>query len=111
MKIDPLRAPELISASITPVGNTFLTASMAAGEPGLPERFQWRKKEFIVSRVLEQWKTTSPCRAGSDEQYVRKHWFRILTTDGTEMQIYFDRQARPGLDKKKRWWLATVLQT
>ncbi|MBT7300722.1 MAG: cytoplasmic protein, partial [Victivallales bacterium] len=47
------------------------------------------------------------CHHGSSEQYVRRHWFRVETTDGSEMRIYFDRQPRPGANKK-RWWLATV---
>jgi hypothetical protein len=24
------------------------------------------------------------------------------------MKIYFERQPRPGRDKRRRWWLATV---
>jgi hypothetical protein len=109
MKIDPQHAASLVSEPLTPVGDNFFITAMAAGGPGLPARFQWRKKEFTVSQVLEQWKTTSASREGSPQQYVRKHWLRIVTTDGAEMQIYFDRQARPGPNKKKRWWLATVL--
>ena len=40
--------------------------------------------------------------------YVRKHWFRLVTTNGTEMTLYFERQHRRGQNLKKRWWLATV---
>jgi phosphoribosylglycinamide formyltransferase-1 len=82
---------------------------MATGEPGLPMRFRWRDSEYEVERIIDTWKTTGPCRNGGSEQYVRKHWFRVETTDGAEMQIYFDRQPR-SRQNKKRWWLATVLE-
>ncbi|HIJ64952.1 MAG TPA: cytoplasmic protein [Candidatus Hydrogenedentes bacterium] len=98
---------EFVSEPITPVGTSFAVKPMAAGEPGCPVRFRWRNAEYEVARVLEKWKTTSGCRHGSAEQYVRKHWFRIETTDGTEMRIYFDRQPR-ATQHKKRWWIATI---
>jgi hypothetical protein len=81
--------------------------AMSSGEPGLPRTFRWRDTEYRVAEILEKWKTTGDCRDGSAEQYVRKHWYRIETIDGTEMVIYFDRQPRLG-QNKKRWWLATV---
>jgi hypothetical protein len=98
---------EFISEPITPVEGSFDTASMSAGEPGLPARFLWRGTEYRVERVLEKWKTTGPCHHGSGEQYVRRHWFRIETSDGTQMELYFDRQPRAP-QKKLRWWLASI---
>jgi phosphoribosylglycinamide formyltransferase-1 len=80
---------------------------MCAGEPGLPLRFLWRGTQYEVARVVEKWKTTGPCRHGSGEQYVRKHWFRVELTDGSRMEIYFDRQARTR-QKLQRWWLASL---
>lgn len=82
---------------------------MSVGEPGLPARFVWRGTEYGVAQVLEKWKATGPCRHGSGEQYVRRHWFRVETTDGTQMEIYFDRQPR-SRQKKQRWWLATIVE-
>jgi phosphoribosylglycinamide formyltransferase-1 len=101
---------QFISESITPLEDSFDTRRMGSGEPGLPQRFRWRDQEYEVARVIETWKTTGDCRYGSGEQYVRKHWFRAETTDGREMEIYFDRQPRPG-QKKKRWWLATITRS
>lgn len=74
----------------------------------MPSRFRWRKREYEIARVLETWKTTGPCRNGSNERYVRRHYFRVLTSDGTEMEIYFDRQPRRGQNPKKRWWLVGI---
>ena len=101
---------EFVSEPIEPVEESFDTAAMATGAPGLPSRFKWRGTEYEVARVVETWKTAGPCRNGADERYVRRHNFRILTTDGCEMEIYFDRQVRRGQNAKKRWWLATVAQ-
>lgn len=100
---------EFVSEPISPVGTSFDTSSMAAGEPGLPARFRWRDTEYEVARVLDRWKTTGDCRHGSGEQYVRKHWFRVEVSDGTQMEIYFDRQSRSGKGKQ-RWWLAAVVE-
>ena len=81
---------------------------MLRGEPGLPGRFVWREREYAVAGVLEKWKETGPCRNGSGERYLRKHWFRIRTATGEEMKIYFDRRPRSRRGAKARWWLYTV---
>ena len=101
-------AKQFISEAIAPVAQTMDTRRMARGEPGLPRKFLWRDREYEVAKVLDQWKETSGCRSGSDEQYVRRHWYRVRTTDGAEMKIYFERQARSGRERKTRWWLHTV---
>jgi phosphoribosylglycinamide formyltransferase-1 len=74
----------------------------------LPSRFCWGKREVEIAVVLSAWRDTGPCSHGSGEQYVRKHWFRVRTTDGAEMQIYFERQPRSRSAAKARWWLYTV---
>jgi Domain of unknown function (DUF6504) len=99
---------EFISEPIKPVQGTFDTGGMTRGEPGLPGRFIWRDKEYIVAELLEKWKQTGPCKSGSPEMYLRKHWFRVRCTDGTEMTIYFERQPRAKVQRKTRWWLYTV---
>jgi hypothetical protein len=100
-------AEQFISASIQPIGETFDTASMSAGGPGLPRQFQWKLQTIQIARVLKTWKETGPCRHGSGEAYVRKHWFEVLTASGDTMKIYFERlpRSRKG---KNRWWLYTI---
>ncbi|MDQ1256736.1 MAG: hypothetical protein QG656_1336, partial [Candidatus Hydrogenedentes bacterium] len=93
---------------IEPAPHSTDTAAMARGEPGLPGRFVWRGTEYAVEAVLRTWKETGACRHGSGEQYVRKHWFEARMTDGSEMKIYFERQARSTRERKIRWWLHTV---
>jgi len=99
---------EFASEPILPVAGTFDAAGMTRGEPGLPSRFVWREQEYDVADVLEAWKETGPCKSGSAEQYLRKHWFKVRTGDGLEMTIYFERQARTRRQGKQRWWLYTV---
>jgi hypothetical protein len=82
---------------------------MSIGEPGLPSSFLWRGTQYEVARVLEKWKTTGPCRHGSAERYVRKHCFRVELTDGTQMEIYFDRQPC-SKKQRQRWWVATIVE-
>ncbi|HYC69889.1 MAG TPA: DUF6504 family protein [Opitutaceae bacterium] len=101
----PHPAEEFIGAAIKPEDGLYALADMAAGEPGLPLAFTWDKRRYEVLEVLEKWKGTGDCHHGSGERYVRKHWFRVRTTGGLEMKLYFERQARGG---KHRWWLNTV---
>jgi len=98
---------KFVSEAIEPAGGTFDTAGMTRGEPGLPGRFVWRGKEYSIAEVLEKWKEHGKCKSGSDEMYLRKHWFKVRCSDGSEMTIYFERQAR-GKQQKIRWWLYTV---
>jgi hypothetical protein len=99
---------EFISEPIEPLTGTFDTAAMTRGEPGLPGRFKWRDREYAVVDVIEAWKETGPCRSGGPEMYLRKHWYKIITEDGTEMTVYFERQPRSKRSNKVRWWLYTI---
>ena len=99
-----------IGEPIEPVAGTMDAGAMARGEPGLPQRFVWRGREYSVEAVLETWKETSDCRSGSGERYVRKHGFRIRTGSGEQMRIYCDRQARSRGRPKARWWLYALLE-
>ncbi len=96
---------QLICEPIKPVRGAMNTVGLAHGKPGLHKKFIWRDEEYTVDKVLQEWKETSDCRSGSREQYVRKHWFTIRTTNGNEMKIYFERQARSKSQSKLRWWL------
>ena len=93
-----------IGEPITPKPGTVDTAAMARGEPGLPSVFTCRKTEYAVAAILETWKSASPCRSGSPEKYVRRHWYRIRTTTGEVMTLYFDRQPPRGRAKPKQRW-------
>ncbi|HUT36316.1 MAG TPA: DUF6504 family protein [Planctomycetota bacterium] len=94
-----------IGEAIEPIAEAMDTRRMAAGEPGLPMRFRWRGAEHEVAEVLQQWRETGPCKSGSNEQYVRKHWYRVRTMRGEEMKLYFERQPRSARERKARWWL------
>ena len=99
---------EFVSETIKPIEGTFDAAAMTRGEPGLPAKFIWRDKEYEIAKVLEVWKETGPCRSGSSEIYLRKHWYKIQTTDNMIMTLYFERQARSKNQNKARWWLYTI---
>jgi hypothetical protein len=101
---------EFVSEAIEPVPQTGDAASMSRGGPGMPKRFIWRGREFEVEAILKTWRETGPCTSGSDEQYVRKHWFTVRTTSGDEMTLYFERQARSPRERKRRWWLFTIMR-
>ena len=95
-----------VGDAITSEDSSFSASSMAMGGPGLPRVFSWKGREYSVLEVLEQWKEAGDCRHGSGERYVRKHWFRIRTSQGLEMRIYFERQKRSS--GGSRWRLYSV---
>jgi len=97
-----------VSEPIIPDVGAIDTSRMTPGEPGLPQSFVWRDRQYAIESVYEKWKETSPCRGGSSERYVRKHWYKILTRDGSTMKIYFERHAKSGSQPKRRWWLYTI---
>ena len=99
---------KFISEPIKPLADTFETAAMTRGEPGLPDRFVWRDTQYSVAEVIEVWKETGPCRSGGPEKYLRKHWYKIRTADSQTMTLYFERQARSRGGNKTRWWLYTI---
>ena len=95
-----------IGEGITPEDMSFSVSAMAMGKPGLPQKFSWQGKLFSVLEVLEEWKEAGDCRHGSGERYVRKHWFRVSTTENLEMKIYFERQRRSS--GGARWRLYSI---
>lgn len=99
---------EFVGESIHPVAGAGVAAGMVRGEPGFPTKFIWRDKEYVLDEVLKVWKESGPCRSGSKEKYLRKHWFTVRTADGMEMDIYFERQPRSKSQAKTRWWLYTL---
>jgi hypothetical protein len=99
---------EFVGEAIQPVAETIDTSRMAMGQPGLPRQFRWRTEVVTIARVVSTWRETGPCRHGSGEQYVRKHWFEVETDSGATMKIYFERQARSAKKRKERWWLFSV---
>lgn len=94
-----------VGEPLVPVPATADASAMARGAPGLPARFTWRGTEYRVLRILESWKTVGPCRSGSPEVYVRRHWHRIETDPAAVLTVYCDRQTRRGGRPKARWWV------
>jgi phosphoribosylglycinamide formyltransferase-1 len=102
------RLPErFVSEPIEPLGGSFDMARMAVGGPGLPRAFAWRGETLEIATVVRTWRETGPCRHGSPEVYVRKHWFEVTTCAGAVLRLYFDRQPRGGRGAA-RWWLFSI---
>ena len=98
-----------IGEAIRPDAATFNALALIGGVPEMPKRFTWRDETFEVAEVLETWKELGPAKEGGPHQYLRKHWFRIRTTSGDEMKIYFERTARSAKQRRTRWWLYALL--
>jgi len=100
-----------ISEPVEPNRDTFDTDRMAIGEPGIPQQFTWRHREYSIAELLNKWKTTGDCHSGSSEKYIRKHWYRIRTDTGEIMTLYCNRNvSRYGHKTKGGWVLYSVLE-
>ena len=100
---------QFISEAISPIRETMDIARMATGEPGLPHEFIWHGNTITVQKVLRHWKTMGPCTHGSDEKYLRRHWYEIATDSGAVMKIYFQKPAKSNR-KKAGWWLFSLTE-
>ncbi len=99
-----------IGEPIEPKPGTFDAARMATGEPGLPRVFRWRGSEYTVAGVMDTWRSQEP-GVGMDKKhlYVRKHFYRVKTTSGEIMTLYFDRKPPSGRGKsRQRWYLFSI---
>jgi hypothetical protein len=100
-----------VGDEIRGVAGAFDTSGMATGAPGLPRRFVWRGTAYTVGQVLESFKSSSPCKSGAKEVYLRKHWYRIRTTSGEVMTLYFNRQPHRGRKATRdRWVLYSMVE-
>jgi len=100
---------KLISEPLEPVAGTFDTNRMATGEPGLPREFKWQDELIVVVRVVREWRDTGPCRHGSGDLYIRKHWYEVDDASGRRLKIYFERNPR-GKKKVPRWRLFSLAE-
>jgi phosphoribosylglycinamide formyltransferase-1 len=104
-------AERFISEPITPVEGTLNLAETPVGEPPLPQKFIWRDVEYTVDKILDKRKELGrDATHGSKEKYLRKHWFRVRTTSGHTMNIYFERRAKSKAQRLTRWWLYTLVE-
>ena len=90
-----------VSAAIQPTGSAL--ASQATGsEPPVPSVFSWAGRELAVKTILRTWRSTKNDRG---DNYLKRHWYEIETTDGAILQVYYDREGRRG---ESPWWLFTI---
>ena len=99
---------EFVSEQMIPVAGTGDAAAMSRGEPGLPQRFTWRRTQYRLAGLISKWKTSGQCHSGSSEMYLRRHWYKILTDPPMLMTIYCDRQTKTTRRPKACWWVYTV---
>lgn len=102
--------PRFIGEDIEPVPGTGDTTLMARGQPGVPRRFHWRGREYVVARVIGESRRLGPCVSGGGEQYVRKHVYTVETECGVTMKLSCDRAPRRGAPAgRPRWRLLSVM--
>ena len=101
--------PQLVSERVFPTAGKFDAADMGKALPGLPAEFTWRDRTYRVGILLEKWKVSGPevGRLGG-EMYLRRHYFRVRTTEGHIMVIYCERHTKNRSNPKARWYLYTV---
>jgi phosphoribosylglycinamide formyltransferase-1 len=84
-----------------PLGEELATPASGT-EPPIPKAFSWEGRTLQIASVLRTWRTTKNDRG---DNYLKRHWFELLTTDGHTIEVYYDREARRG---SSRWWLYAI---
>jgi len=99
---------DFVSEPITPHAGTFDAMQMAQGVPGLPSGFAWRDCIYDIREVLASWKESSREGGGAGDLYLRRHYHRLLMTDGSTWTVYFTRQTPKSGNPKTRWFLYAI---
>ncbi|MEK6674419.1 MAG: DUF6504 family protein [Planctomycetota bacterium] len=100
---------ELVSELIQPQGGGFNTLRMGRGEPGLPQAFTWRGRAYTILHELQAWKESSPEGGHTGgELYLRRHYYKLRMSDGTNWTVYFLRQTPRTGQSRHRWYLYSV---
>ncbi len=116
---------EFVSEPLAPQEGSGLASAASPGEPAVPARFTWRQERWLLRGVLRKWTTSGPCRNGSAEKYLRRHYYQVHVTGeegeyvsassgrgdrqgGLVLTIYFERQPRRGQSPKARWYVYTI---
>ena len=87
--------PITIMERVAPHPGTWNTRMMARGEPGVPMRFDWRGRTYVVAEILETRRETEPSSEGDDpETYVKRHAVRVRTESGEVMWLSGSRGTR-----------------
>ncbi|HEY7727935.1 MAG TPA: DUF6504 family protein [Candidatus Eisenbacteria bacterium] len=100
----------LISEAIEPDLTTSAGHAYRVGDPVVPGRFRWRGEEYAVAAVLRAWRELSPGTRAMPSRYVRRHWYRVRTADGSEMTLYVERRGRTRGRSRPGWWLYSVIR-
>lgn len=90
-----------VSRPLQTVGEEFITEATGS-EPPVPRAFLWEDRTLLVLKVLRAWRTSKTDRG---DNYLKRHWYELETTDGQKIEVYYDREARRG---SSRWWLYTI---
>lgn len=101
---DKTSGERLISERIVPDPASFNTATMSRGIPGVPACFTWRGREYRVKALRSTRKNLRPCRSGSAEKYVNKHFYTVETETGEIMTVYRTRSG----SIKDTWMLYSI---
>ena len=91
--------------AVKPHPGSFDPRAMARGEPGVPMRFDWRGRTYVVAEVMGAERETEPEGAPGGELYVRRHAIRVRTESGEVMVLSGTRGARGA---STRWMLRHI---
>jgi hypothetical protein len=92
---------KFVSRPITPSGHGFITEANGS-EPPVPRAFVWDGRTLAIAAVLRSWRSTKGDRG---DNYLKRHWFELETSDGATIEVYYDREACRG---SSPWWLYTI---
>ncbi len=106
-----------------PISVRFEKEPLVAKEPSCPDRFEWGGQEYVILRVLAEWRDhrrrgrmARTMRPQHAERAMRRgSWgvgrfhFQVAVAGGRCFEIYYDRSPGGSGGCKGEWWLRAEL--
>jgi hypothetical protein len=102
---DERRSPRTVLEAVTPEPGSFDAAAMARGVPGVPRRFAWRGRTYVVAAVLGGRRETENYSGTPRDTYAKRHVVRVRTESG-EVMVLSATRGTPG--RAPRWILREI---
>jgi hypothetical protein len=92
---------KFVSRPLVPIDEGYVTPATGS-EPPVPRTFRWESEMLVITAVLRMWRSTKGDRG---DNYLKRHWYELLTESGKKVEVYYDRASRRGAS---RWWLYSI---
>jgi|PlaIllAssembly_1097288.scaffolds.fasta_scaffold1707187_1 hypothetical protein len=102
---EPRPSVRTVLEPIAPEPGSFDAGAMARGVPGVPRRFAWRGRTYVVAEVLDLRRESENYSGSPRDTYAKRHVVRVRTETGEVMVL---SASRGSLGHASRWILREI---